>query len=333
MLEWGRLGAADCLRLRGGASRAGRLAVYPCNVIDAPDRPLALPPVAGRFEVDGDDLCFLPRFGFAPGTDLVVLDRQEDASWRVAAPQADGEATTRLLGIEPDVAVLPHNALRLVLCFSAPMSEGVAADHVRLVDEATGEDVPFPFSPLEPELWDGERRRLTVLFDPARIKRGLRPHDEAGYPLTEGRAVRVVVGAGFPDAAGRPIVDGGARPYAVGPDERRRLDPAAWSIDAPAAGTTDPLVVRFDRPVDAVLARRCLAVEGTAGSTGIATGQDAWSFVPSSPWAPDEHTLVVDPRLEDLAGNSVTRVFDRDLADAADDPAPPGPVRLPCTPN
>jgi hypothetical protein len=36
--------------------------------------------------------------------------------------------------------------------------------------------------------------------------------------------------------------------------------------------------------------------------------------------------LLVDPGLEDVAGNSVARVFDRDLTRAADGPRPIAPV-------
>jgi hypothetical protein len=44
---------------------------------------------------------------------------------------------------------------------------------------------------------------------------------------------------------------------------------------------------------------------------------------------PGVHHLVVDPVLEDVAGNSVGRVFDRDLTSPADDGREPGPVRVP----
>jgi hypothetical protein len=49
-------------------------------------------------------------------------------------------------------------------------------------------------------------------------------------------------------------------------------------------------------------------------------------LAPARPWPPRRHHLVVDPVLEDLAGNSVRRVFDRDLAgtDADDDRGAPG---------
>ena len=44
------------------------------------------------------------------------------------------------------------------------------------------------------------------------------------------------------------------------------------------------------------------------------------------------HRVVVDPVLEDVAGNSVGRVFDRDLTSAADEPGDTAPVTLPFHP-
>jgi hypothetical protein len=217
-----------------------------------------------------------------------------------------------VVAIGPDVDALPRNALRLAITFSAPMSEGFAASCVR-VEQLDGTPVRAPFAPLDPELWDAGRRTITVLFDPARIKRGLVSHRAVGYPLAVGTPVRVVVDARWPDAAGQPLVASAERTYAVGADERRRVDPSAWVIEPAAAGTLEPLVVRFDRPLDAVLLSRCLSVRGVEGRAAVGEGQEAWSWLPAAPWAEGPHELVVDTRLEDLAGNAVARVFDREV--------------------
>jgi hypothetical protein len=44
---------------------------------------------------------------------------------------------------------------------------------------------------------------------------------------------------------------------------------------------------------------------------------------------PGAHQLVVNPVLEDLAGNSVSRVFDRDLGRSEDEPRKGRPVTVP----
>jgi hypothetical protein len=171
---------------------------------------------------------------------------------------------------------------------------------------------------MDPELWDTARRRLTLLLDPGRIKRGLAPNAEAGYPLTEGVPVVLSVGRDFRDAGGRALRAVAERTYRVGPAVRRLLDPSRWRRTSPVAGSSDPLVVDFDRPLDHALLLSCLTVtlpDGTPveGYTAAGAGEGSWRFVPRSPWAPGRHLVVVDPRLEDLAGNSLLRVFDRDL--------------------
>ena len=186
---------------------------------------------------------------------------------------------------------------------------------------------------MDPELWNSERTRVTVLFDPARIKRGLAPHREAGYPLREGATIEVVVDDGFADAHGRPLADEFHRRYRVGDDVRRRIEPARWGLWAPAAGTHDPVVVAFDRPLDHALLLRCLVVtEGDGarvpGRVAVPDGEQSWEFMPSAAWRAAPYRLVVDTTLEDLAGNSVARVFDRDLDEPDHDPIPAEHVTL-----
>jgi hypothetical protein len=300
----------------------------------------SLPVVAGRFEADGDALRFVPRFPFLPGTAYRVLvhrsvggvattsfevDDYQLLTFAVPAPPAT--ATTRVVAVHPTAPVVPRNLLRLYVTFSAPMSEGEVAGHVTVRRAGTGAPIADAFLPMEPELWDPERRRVTVLFDPARIKRGLVPHESIGYPLVEGETVEVVVAAGFRDGDGNPLVAPATRRYVVGPDVRRPVDPDGWDVAAPAAGTRSPLAVTFDRPLDHALVARCLAVRDpvgrpVAGAAAVGSGEAGWSFTPDAAWVAGAHTLAVDPVLEDLAGNSVVRVFDRELARPDHRPAP-----------
>ncbi len=147
-----------------------------------------------------------------------------------------------------------------------------------------------------------------------------------------------MVDEGFRDAAGTPIRAPAERRYQVGGDERRRVEPGRWALSVPATGTADPLQVTFDRPLDHGLLSRCLRVTGPHGQPvegSAATGpqERSWRLAPRQPWRSGTHRLVVDPVLEDLAGNSVSRVFDRDLTRPGDEPGPPGPNTVPFRPR
>jgi hypothetical protein len=209
--------------------------------------------------------------------------------------------------------------------FATPMSEGFAADAVRLLDAATREVLPDVLLPMQPELWDRARTRLTLLLDPGRIKRGLASHLDAGYPLTRNRDVCLQVDPSFLDATGRPLDGGFERAYHVGEDVRQHIDPGQWQIEPPPAHSTSPLTVRFDRPLDSALALRCVTVSDAAGrklhgQVWLDRGEQVWRFSPTDPWAAAGYLISVDPVLEDLAGNSLSRVFDRDLTLASDAP-------------
>jgi hypothetical protein len=282
-----------------------------------------LPPMAGRLVCDGDDMCFVPRFPFVDGTAYTVLVGGV-ATAVLVRPQPVGPATTEVLGILPTAREVPRNLLRLYVWFSAPMQEGYAAQHVRLVDDA-GDAMPGALLQTEQELWDATRRRLTVLLDPARIKRGLSSQRQVGYPLRCGEPFRLVVDDGFRDALGLPLRARAERRYEVGDDERRHVEPDGWVLTVPSSHTFEPLHVAFERPLDHTLLARCLRVLGpdgqrVDGTPGIGREERSWRLAPREAWAPGSHGLVVDPVLEDLAGNSVTRVFDRDLTRAEDKP-------------
>ncbi|MCU1457846.1 MAG: hypothetical protein JWL73_1938 [Actinomycetia bacterium] len=316
-VAWSHVGGEDCIRLVGVAPGADvRVRVPPAHMVGE------LPPMAGRLIADGDDRCFVPRFPFIPGTAYAVVVDGETVA-ELARPRVERPATAEVLEIHPAVSEVPRNLLRIYVTFSGPMREGVAAAHVRLVD-AAGVAMHDALLPMEPELWDGSRQRLTVLLDPARIKRGLVGHQELGYPLRAGERFRVVV-----DGAWLRVPH--EREYAVIDDERRRIEPERWIVRAPAASTREPVEIVFDRPLDHALLARCLRVVGVDGVGRAGPEDRSWTFVPIDPWPAGAHSIAVDPVLEDLAGNSVDRVFDRDLADAADTPRTPGPVHLPFT--
>jgi hypothetical protein len=329
-LRWSRLGGADRIRL------AGLGAACDVQVRPAARRPAAeLPPMAGSLVPDGPDLCFVPRFRFTDGIAYTVWVGGAVAGV-LHRPRPDRPATTRVAAIRPSAARVPRNLLRCYVHFSAPMSEGSAAAHLRLTaDDGTTLDHALLAGE---ELWDAGHRRLTVLLDPARIKRGLAGHRALGYPLQPGQPVRLVVGAGFRDAAGAPLLAGADRRYQVGPDERRRVEPGEWTLDLPAAGTRQAVRAAFGRPLDDALLGRCLHVtdpdgQEVTGAAAVGPQQRSWSLIPARPWTAGPYRLVIDPVLEDLAGNSVSRVFDRDLTRPADDPRPPGPVTVPFRPR
>jgi hypothetical protein len=313
-----------------GVPRHARLAIVPTHLVD---HAATGQQVAGRFSSGAHGVTFHPAFPLTPGMRYSLLvDGVETAYADV--PERTALPMTGVLAIHPTADEVPLNLLRLYLTFSAPMSDGSARASVRVIRCDTGEELDGALLDMDPELWDRQRRRLTLLLDPGRIKRGVGPNIQAGYPLDEGMVISVQVDRSFRDAAGQSLRQGAERRYRVGPVVRQHVDPLLWRVDAPPAGSRRALAVGFDRPLDRALLDRCLTVVDEAnvliaGRASVEEGEQLWRFTPATAWRAASYSIRVDARLEDIAGNSVRRVFDRDLERTEDEPRVADQVEIP----
>jgi hypothetical protein len=280
------------------------------------------PPVLGRYSASGDRVRFEPRFPFAAGVAYrVEVDTTGSRggpvlTHRFELPSVARARTTRVTGVYPSAGRLPSNLLRWYVETSAPMERGNALQHVRLMDEA-GRELSGAFLALDQELWDPTRRRLTLLFDPGRVKRGVRTNVESGAPLVAGRRYRLVIDDDWVDGNGAALASAFEHAFEVGEADRRSPDPGRWRLTLPSPGTRAALQVSFGEPLDHALAARMvtiLDVGGTPvpGSAALSEGDSVWTFTPTRPWAAGDYSLRVGGALEDLAGNNVVRVFDVD---------------------
>jgi hypothetical protein len=273
-----------------------------------------VPAMLGSYAVEGSTLTFHPRWPIAPGMRVrAVFQLPGEAPVEAAfdTPKTAASAASHVEHIYPSTDALPSNALKLYIYFSASMRRGEAWQHIRLLDDH-GQPVELPFLEIDQELWDPANTRLTVLFDPGRIKRGLLPLSESGPNIVEGKRYTLVIGHDWLDANGTPLAADFTKQFRVVEAERKPVDPASWHISPPRPGATDPLIVDFPRPLDYALLQRAISVDGVKGKVEVTRGETQWRFTPETPWKPSEYRLTVDTTLEDLAGNRVGRAFDVD---------------------
>jgi hypothetical protein len=281
-----------------------------------------LPPLLGSYEVDGNVLTFAPRFPLQPGGRYrVVFDAGIGSDPRERTfdvPETDGGAPTVVAEIYPTSDLLPENQLKFYLHFSAPMSRGEAYLRVHLLDK-TGKRINLPFLELDQELWDPSGQRLTIFFDPARVKRGLLPHEEAGVPIEEGRSYTLVVEKEWLDARGKALQQGFAKPFRVGPADREAPRLKDWVVTAPTRGTLGPVIVEFPESLDHALLGRLVRITTAAkrepldGKIVIDRRETRWRFTPAASWRSGRYFVEVGTILEDLAGNTLERPFEVDV--------------------
>ena len=223
-------------------------------------------------------------------------------------------AAARVAAVEPQADRLPANLLRFHVHFSAPMAQGDAYRHLSLV-RADGSLVPSPFLNLSWELWDREQKRLTVLLDPGRIKRGVGPHLASGPPLVEGETYTFRVGPGLRDARGQVLTEGFEKIFVAVAPEPERLDPRRWTIMAPSRGSREPLRVETAVHIDTGAFGGAIRIvtdqgETVAGAASLLPGARAWQFIPDRDWLPGRYRIEIRTEVEDISGNSVQSAFD-----------------------
>lgn len=280
-----------------------------------------VPPMLGEYSLSNGDLTFKPRFAVSPGVRTRAVyhpptGRDVEAIFEGSA--APHYAATSITQIYPTADALPANLLRLYIQFSAPMRKGTAWQYIRLLDES-GTLVKLPFLELDQELWDREGRRLTVLFDPGRIKRGVLPREQEGPALVEGRSYILLIDSRWPDENGQPLLRELSKRFRVTSELRQGIDLKQWKLQSPSAGSRNPLTLEFPTPLDFALQQRMIQVlhNGTevVGKVTVEAGEKQWRFTPDALWKAGVYEVRVDTALEDLAGNKVGRPFDVDTFD------------------
>ncbi len=309
---------------RGLQSRAeewsGLLAIYTGAAPSFPDQPAVL----GSYEVAGRDVLFAPRFPFLPGmTYRVRLEHGGAAAIteRCTMPASPVRDRTHVEAIYPSATEVPENLLRVYVHFSAPMRGKDSHRFVRLYDSA-GREVELPFVEVKEGLWDPSRRRLTLIFHPGRIKRGVGPNREMGPPLRAGETFRLVVDRQLRDFGGEPLQASFEKELRVVAADRSSPDPHSWRVMLPE-NSTGSLVLELGEPLDEALLERMISIEDASrrrvpGELVIGDAGTRVSFRPDAAWRPGRYTIVVSPALEDLAGNRIDRLFDEELSPSAE---------------
>jgi hypothetical protein len=160
---------------------------------------------------------------------------------------------------------------------------------------------------------------LTLWLDPGRIKRDLQPNKRLGIPLARDNSYTLIVGSGWPDTRGVVMSDEFRKEFFVTVGDTVRPDINGWMIKTAKEGTADPLVIDLKESFDRTLLVESLRIVSPDGSPlkgkiELRNEESIFEFIPESPWIKGVYELQSEGVLEDLAGNNLNRLFDRDIA-------------------
>lgn len=280
----------------------------------------SLPPLLGTCSVTDSDLRFTSRFPLSPAVRYRVelASHLIESSFELPAVVFTSRERKRVSAatvsaIYPTADILPENLLKFYIHFSAPMSRGEAYQRIHLMQGVN--EVEAPFLELGEELWDTEQKRFTLFVHPGLIKRGLKPREDKGTPMTEGKEYSLRIDAEWLGADRQPLAAAFVKKFrAVGPDQQQP-DPKKWKIVAPKANSKQPITLTFDESLDHAMLNRVVRIRDAskaliAGSNSVKDCETVLTFEPIDPWKSGTYIIAIDTNIEDLAGNSLARPFE-----------------------
>ncbi len=275
-------------------------------------------PVLGTFHHEHGNTTFTPVIPFSKG-EVYEIRHCGNLHGHFTIDRNEQSPRPELVAIYPSIDTLPQNILKLYLEFSEPMQHVKSAlDFIQIHDNSVDREVNV-FLELESELWNEEHNRLTLWFDPGRIKTDLIPNKKKGPPLLTGHEYTIGISSKWQSAAGIPLQKTYTKHFHVIEKDIQRPNPELWHLTIPERNTFNQMQIDFNESMDAILALETIKIhndrgEKVSGMFNLADNEHKLLFEPTKKWEKGKYHLLIDPVLEDLAGNNLERLFDTDLS-------------------
>ena len=278
--------------------------------------------VQGTYREESHYLTFTPYFPFEKGMTYVARIKKSDTenaylyhSFQVGEKEI--LVAPEVVDIYPLSAELPENLLRFYIYFNTPMKKGQALQHVQLVDTEGKVDTQA-FMEFKQELWSADGKRLTILFDPGRIKRGVSTNLELGPALLQGNHYRLTISGAWQDVYGQDLAIDFTKDFSVGKAYREPIQIEGLEILEPKEHSFDALTVSFNRIMDHALIQSMIRIEyaesnQVAGHWEISQDETKAIFFPEESWEKGSYRVIMDGRLEDVSGNNLNNLLDQKI--------------------
>lgn len=278
----------------------------------------------GNYLLTDNDLTFVPRFlpdtkithsvHFDPVQLSLLIEQEVDMPPLMLSlnfSQIPGKKTS-VTQFYPELDTLPTNILRAYLYFNQPMSLQNPYEFIDIRD-SNDSLIKEPFVEIPEGLWNKNRTRLTLLFHPGRIKRGVGPNMTHGALFDKNESYIISISNQWKDAFGRSI-----QPFHkvmfFGPAIRKPIDINNWVVVQPKFQSLTPLVIKVQEKLDHALVQRLLFIniDGITIDGQWEFAHEMIIFTPNEIWSKGHYQLIISPDLEDVCGNTNTSAFDQD---------------------
>lgn len=274
--------------------------------------------ILGDLVFVNSEYTFTPIISFSAGERYEIF-KNDVFYLEFSIPKLENQVRPKLIAVYPKTDTVPENLLKMYFVFSKPMQQSRPfLDFITVTNRATNKTENI-FLSLENELWNTDHTELTLWLDPGRIKKDLIPNKELGIPVKKGNSYEITIPNRLTDANGVSLGKEYKKIIVVGERDADSPSVNEWKLTVPNKGTKEALGISFDESLDAMLAKETIQVYSSENEFiegGFIVSKKATNvlFAPKNLWKKGDYKIVIESRLEDLAGNNLNRLFDTDLS-------------------
>ncbi|MFY7670009.1 Ig-like domain-containing protein [Tenacibaculum sp. MEBiC06402] len=224
----------------------------------------------------------------------------------------------KVVDVYPRTATLPSNFLKWYVEFSKPVNSTNIYNHISLVNNKTGKKVDRALLPLETPLISDDGKILTLWIEPGRQKRDLGPNKRLGEVLKEGESYTLLISKSLKDIEGFSMKTDFHYSFEVIENDRESPNITRWTLELPKSNTQNSLIINLNDTLDYGSPYNNVVIVDEKGKQiqgvfSINMNEERIVFRPDNNWERTYYTIHCNKLIEDVAGNNLERLFDRDI--------------------
>ncbi|MCH2032843.1 MAG: hypothetical protein MK202_04900 [Tenacibaculum sp.] len=272
--------------------------------------------IIGNINRQGDRLIFSPLLPFQVETNYTVVFN--NTYYEFSIPLESNYKILSVQNLYPNSSELPSNLLKWYVEFSKPVNPTNIYDHISLIDNRTQKKVDRALLPLETPLLSNDGKLITLWVEPGRQKRDLGPNKRLGKVLEIGESYTLKIDGNLKDAKGIPMKSDFRFTFKVSEADRTQPNINNWKFDLPNPKTKDALIIHLSDNLDYGSLSNNLKIydnenKHIEGVFTIDSNNKKVMFSPFNKWKSISYVLKCNKLIEDVAGNNLERLFDRDI--------------------
>ena len=270
----------------------------------------------GVFTQSATNARFVPILPFQKNSDYTVVYNHTTYPFKI--PLDVSYEHVYVETIYPNTTTLPSNFLKWYIRFSKPVNPSKIYEHIYLIDNRTHTKVDRALLPLETPLISDDGTLLTIWIEPGRQKRDLGPNKRLGEVLIPDVPYTLVIDKNLKDHQGIPMKMPYTHSFTVSTSDRSKPTISSWKLHLPTVKTKEPLRIDFQEFLDYGSLQNAIQIIDTSGNKLegkfiINTNNKIISFTPSNNWNKETYIIRSKSIIEDVSGNNLERLFDRDI--------------------